>query len=605
MSYRSQHRLSKNGAACQVITYKEKKPQKQPTELSKTITIAERLLKQIQANAPVKDPNIEKMMDWLDNNHHPVVPEHTSHPNEKPVTDLGVVLCYHGNDAQRIAACNRALPRLLKANPQPAGFFIVEALEDHQISNLNKYKDNPQVTIINAKIKDKNKALFQKEALWTIGTRKAFENPSITKVVAIDADSAFDDNSWAYVISQALEYNDFIQPFIGMNYSEQKDGPAQVLVGEAYAYITKYKGKRNVAPGGSFACTKKLFQEIFNNQWPYRPLGAGDVATWAFILGNRTESAKKPSNIEDSIILDEGLCPNIHVHYANLLLNHYYHGPLVNRMYGTRNYLAKKYNNPETTFIDKQGLLSWSDTTDGQIFQESFTMLKAQTKNYLSVNRLFTIKDTKAMTKLIAGRYYGVIDGALNRLIITTVYRSGYDKSPLIIKNLYNDLKLHCKNLFTFVVFTDTDLQISGIEQYPLNLNYIDAPNMWRRMSIFQKEYRSTDNVLFIDPSTSIINDFTMLNCSSGHMYFARHDSGRWSSSMMYFKNVPRIWEQYKEESEAKTTLKPEYIYLDPATYLLANWHDKEVIFKNLIIHADYKFEKEREASPVNDFILK
>ena len=603
MSYRSQHRLSKTGAACQVITYKEKKPQKQPTEIHRTISIAEQLLNNIRETTPCSDVDVDSIIRKLDQHGHAIAPERTSHPSDKPVSDIALVTACHGKDKLRLAACKKALPRLLKANPQPAGFFIVEALEEHQESDLGFLKEYPQVTYIRVTIKDKNKYLFQKEALWTIATKKAFENPNITKVVAIDADCAYDDNSWAFVISRLLDKAEFVQPFAYMNYSQQKDSPLLAQIGEAYAYLTNYKGKRICAPGGSFSCTRHFFETAFKNRWPYRPIGSGDVATWVLIEGDRTESYKKPSNIEDSMLIADGQCPYIPINYARMILNHYYHGPISNRMYVTRNYLAKKYNNPETVAIDDNGLLAWTDTQDGQIFHESFAMLKTQTQKYTDVHRQFTLQDTKNMTKLIACRYYGVI-GAMSPLIITTVYRYGYDKSPDVITHLYNSLKTHCKQPFQFIVFTDTQLD-DKLEQYPLDLDYHDAPSIWRRMSIFSKEYNSFDNVLFIDPSTEIVNDFTMLACQPGHLYLARHETGRWDSAMMYFKDLPRIWEKYKKESQVKNALKPEYIYLDPATYLLANWHDKDVVFKNLIIHADYKFKNERMITGLNDFILK
>ena len=557
-------------------------------------------------NSIIDNSGINSIISWLHVNGHPVVPEHTSHPNSTPVLDLAAVMCCHGRDPLRVEACNKALARLLKADPQPAGFFIVEALEEGQSSNLDYLKTYPQVTRIEVKLKDKNKTLFQKEALWTIGTKKAFETLGVTKVVAIDADCCFDDNSWAYKISKTLNDYPFAQPYFGMNYSDQKDGnyygPAHILISEAYSLTKKCNGER-FAPGGAFSCTKKFFENTFNGHWPYRPVGAGDVATWAFLRGNKTESATKPSNVEDSMILDDGQCPFVPVGYVDLILNHFYHGPLSNRMYVTRNYLAKKYNNPETVILDEQGLLSWSDTTDGKIFQEAFTTLKKKTNEYLSVHRQFTLRDTKTMTKSIANKYYGLISST-NPLIITTVYRKGYDKSTDTIIKLHKALMKYCKNPFKFILFTDTEFDAS-FTQIPLNLNCVEAPSMWRRMSIFQKEYDANDNVLFIDPSTTIMGEFTMSSCPSKHLYLARHDTGRWDSALMYFKNLPNIFEQYKETIQNKTILRPEYIYLEPSVYLLANWHDKGIVFKNIIIHADYKFTGERESYPTIDFILK
>lgn len=604
MAYRSKHRLVNK----QVATIHFKQPAqttikeiKQPAPPSKISGI----LEQLQSWNKVKDINIRTTVEWLHDNKHPVVPEHTSHPSNTPVSDLAVVTVCHGTDPLRVAASKKAIPRLLRANPQPAGFFVVEALEEGQASSLDYLKSYPQVTIIQVKIADKNKGLFQKEALWTIGTKKAFENPKITKILAIDADCCFDDNSWAYKISEKLNKCPFVQPYLGMNYSNQKDagyGPSHILISEAYSLTNKCEGER-FSPGGSFSCTRKFFENTFEGRWPYRPVGAGDVATWAFLRGNKTESAKKPSNVEDSMILDDGQCPAVPIGYVDLILNHFYHGPLSNRMYVTRNYLAKKYNNPETVVLDEQGLLSWADTIDGKIFQEAFTMLKKKTNEYVSVNRRFTLYDTKAMTKIIANKYYGSINSS-NPLIITSVYRHGYDKSKETITNLYKALLKYCKNPFKFILFTDTNFD-APFTQIPLNLNCVEAPSMWRRMSIFQKEYDQNDNVLFIDPSTSIVNEFTMSACPDKHLYLARHDSGRWDSALMYFKNLPRIFEQYQELIKNKTILRPEYIYLEPSMYLLANWHDKGIVFKNAIIHADYKFTGERESYPTIDFILK
>ena len=556
----------------------------------------------VKINANIKEIDVASVANWLYEHNFTVAPERTTHPGE-PITDIAMVTAIHGKDPARIEASYKAISRMVKANPKPAKIIIVEALEEDQPSNLDFVKNNPLVEIVTVTFYDKNKDLFQKEPLWSIGTRRAFEIEGVEKVVVIDSDCAFDDNSWAYLISEKLNKYELIHPFIGMNYSGQKDvgyGASHTILSEAYSLHNRYEGDR-VTPGGSLACTKHFFQDILHNQWIGVVVGAGDVAFWMFMRGNKTESAKKPGAGEHDKFKDDGQCKNMPVHYANLILNHYYHGSIINRMYVTRTYLSRKFNGPDTIQLDKQNLYAWTDSLESKVFRDCYIALKEKTAAYLSVHRTFGLNYAKEMTRDIASKYYGTISDD-NPLIIATVYRDGYDESPEVINKLYNNLVKYCKNKFKFIVFTDTKLNLV-VDQYPINLNRIDSPSIWRRMCVFQNVFKPSDNVLFIDPSSEIKNEFTLLPCPSRRLLLAKRQTGEWDSAMMYFKNIPYIFSNYQTLLENKTTFSPEYVYFEPANYLVAMLYNK-ITIKNIRTHIDYMFKDEKEPYPASDIVL-
>ena len=604
MSYKSKSRLSQQKFTAEITFNQNDNIIGQPEIRQPRPRIsAEQYANRIQSFSSIQNGSIKDMADWLDKNGHPVIPEHTSHPNSSPVEDTAVVISLHGNEPLRTKACTKAIQRLLRADPQPARFIIIEALNEGNDSNFSFLKDYKNVTFVRKTIKDQNKNLFQKEALWTIGTRFVFKHPSISKCILVDADCSFDDNSWVYIISKDLNKYDFVQPYVGVNYSEQvgyKHGPSHLLLSNAYGISVK--SSETLAPGGAYACTKKFFEEILNNQWPYNALGSGDVAFWYFMRGRNTNASKLVSAILFSGS-PKGNYPQIPVGYSNLILNHYYHGPFSNRMYITRDYLAKKYNSDKNIKIDDDGLIAWANTTEGNIFKECTEELRKKTDAYLQVNRKYSVYDAKLMTSIVSNKHYGSFTDD-NPLIITTIYSKDYDASPKVITNMYKALCKNCTNPFEFIVFTDTQID-SLVKQYPITLDRRVSPDAWRRLYIFSKDYGPESSVLFIDPSTEIKGQFNISRCPNNHIYLAKKSTGMWSSSMMYFRNIPSLYKQYMGLISGQYEMNPTYLYLDPAYYIISNILYKNVMIKNLITHVDYRFKDEPTDTPVlYNFVL-
>ena len=558
----------------------------------------------VPAGSNIRNNELKKIADWLYKNKHPVIPETTSAHSDKPISNIAIIIANYGTEPIRVKACTQAIKRLLKADPKPAMFIFVEALEENVESPFSFLKDYDNVKIIKKTIKEKNKNLFQKEVLWTIGTNYAFEQDGIDKCVLIDADCAFHDNSYLHYINLELNKYQFIQPYVGVNYSDQRDlkyGTSHILLSQAYGLTIDCN--EYLAPGGSYACTKQFFYDILEGQWPYNALGSGDVALWFFIKGKTAKISRLPQGTNERTIYTDGQYPYFKVGYADLLLNHYYHGPMVNRMYTTRDYLSKKYNSNKSVIVDEEGLLAWNDSIEGKIFQECTNILKQKTNAYLSVGRRYTVYDTKIMAKQVSSRYFDSIKDN-TPFIITTVYRKDYDPSPQVIIKMYNQLKQTILDPFEFVVFTDSTIN-GEFKQYPINLSRITSPGSWRRLSVFQKIFNQDTSVLFIDPSVTIKDQCNIVQCPKNHLYLARTNSGRWDSSIMYFRGIPSdIFKDYQELSKQNSSVRPEYLYLEPATYLTACLYSKTTTIKNISVLVDYCYKNSTTNTDSINFIL-
>ena len=117
--------------------------------------------------------------------------EVTSAKEIPPVSCMALIVVSYGTDPVRLRACTKALERLDRADPKPGLKIFLEAgaTQFQYLSKRGWDYHTYQMT-------DNMTGLFQKEPLWTIGTKLAFSHDDVDEVVLIDADCAFHDNSW-------------------------------------------------------------------------------------------------------------------------------------------------------------------------------------------------------------------------------------------------------------------------------------------------------------------------------------------------------------------------------------------------------------------------
>lgn len=513
-----------------------------------------------------------------------VLPEITSAPSNIPVDNQALVVVSYGTDAIRFNASSKALERLSHANPRPAIMLFVEAVlvgTEPQFS----YLKNKGWEYLQLPLTSDSAGLFQKERLWSIGANKVFQDPKITQCVFIDSDTAFHDNSWTVIISKALKNWGFIQPYSAIVYSEQKDTFRNGTPIPSVAYCINTHQKFNYAtPGGAFACTKDFFTNILGGQWPHNPVGSGDARFWQYMFGHVPVTCV-PSDKEES---PYGPFHRYRIGYAQLLLNHYYHGPISNRMYVTRNYIAQRCSTGREVIVNEHGLLQWSKTIEGRLMKACMISLKKNTDAYLTIGKAFKTEDTKTMFKTLSHMVFGDIDKD-HPLYVVTYYREyGHitrDKIEALRKSLFSSIQ----HDFTFVVVTDSNEPFMNATTVKWDLPSAKVPYGWEWMMALNVDFGKNANILFVHPEISLKGKFKLSRCPENKVYLARNRKP-WSTRLIYSKGLQPVHQLFREQL-LRSTIPFEQIYPDPAAFLVSHLQQKGTYqMDDILIHVDYVF---------------
>ena len=518
--------------------------------------------------------------------------EVTSASNQPDVLDMALIVVSYGYDPLRFKAAQRALNRLDRANPKPGKKIFLEASKD----TLHfEYLKRAGWEYHSFQLSDQSEGIFQKEPLWTIGTKLAFQDKSINKVVLIDADCAFHDNSWPYLINKSLSQYEFVQPFAAILYSEQKDYN-ETVPSIAYCIHTNQVHWLAV-PGGAYACTRSFFFDILGGSWPTNAVGSGDDEFWKYLYGH----TPIVSNQEMKALAPVGKFYNFKVGYTVLLLNHYYHGPMSNRMYCTRQYISNRCIDGSETTYRKDGILEWSDTVNGRIMQKSMAELKRNTNAYLQVSRKFTTSDTKTMFKKICQNDLGKIDGAHPLLIVTTYRKYGvYTQDQ--IRKLKESIQHTFKCPYTFKVVTDTKYAYPEDEMIYCDIPSRLIPPGYEWIMATSVEVPSNTSILYLDPGVKLVGTCDMIPVSDKEVYLARN--GRtWSTKIIYFRSLLSLYAEFKDDMRHKE-YEPGRLYPDPASYFIHALTELTAYnLRDVLFHIDYEIDK-KDLCPTTNFAI-
>ena len=521
-----------------------------------------------------------------------VLEETTSYQNLPQIKCLTLVVVSYGTASSRLIACQRALDRLDHANPAPGRKIFLEAG-----STLYEYLRDRGWEYHHYDMNENMEGLFQKEPLWTIGTKLAFDDLNTDDVVLIDADCAFHDNSWAYMIHKSLLQYGFVQPYAAIFYSEQKDRGMNTGTIPTIAYCMQTHQEHPYAvPGGAYACTRYFFEHILNHTWPINPVGSGDVQFWQYLYGRAPVINRKVTR--DSEVI--GRFQSYQVGYTSLLLNHYYHGPMSNRMYTTRAYIADRCITGSETILNRDGLLEWADNKIGKVMKRSMKELKQNVDNYNQVGRSFTIMDTKSMFKRICREELGTM-GQDQKLLIVTSYKQYGVYSKEQIASLREAVKRTFQCPYTFKVATNDP------DWNPVEKIYCDIPSYYIPFGyewIMATSIADENNIsiLYLDPSVKLTGTCDIIPCTDDAAYLS-YTGKQWSTKIIYFKRLTVIYQTFLKDIK-NNEYDPSKLFPDPASYFISVLTSSTVWkLRDVLFYLDYESMTKEMARTTNIII--
>ena len=540
---------------------------------------------------PIRDSVI-----WLQNNNYTVIPEKTSHPGEQ-LEDIAVVVGYSGADQARYHANKQAMTRLLHANPRPKAFIFVEFVGPDEVSHYSNLENEGWDKVIVKQMTHKSDYIWQKEAMWSLGGKYAFNELGVNKCLFIDADIAYEDNSYAYHISNVLDTYEIIQGFEAIYYADQPDqtrfkyGQLGVNVSTAWAIKHNYKIS---SPGGCYACTAKFFKEQLGETWPISSRGSGDAIMWLCLKGIES-SAGFPRSFDFRLNDKNGVLHSSPVGYVPLLILHYNHGPLFNRMFCSRDYMMRKCCSYPGSDIkmNEDGVYEWTNTHSGHLMKETVPVLIALNNQAAKQRRALSVDEIKEAMIVPRQTVYGTISENSPLYIVTYANKTISDAT---IRYMKSALEHNCSEMFIFLVFSNREIE--GINTVIVDdLPALAGKDSWMRLAIFGYDFGEQTSVLFVDPSVEIKRKFVVTRCPGRHIYMAKPYmlskqlcARNWDSNLMFFRNIHGLYERYKADIAQDAFHHPEYQFLDPSDYINAYAHFNNYKVGNIYAHFDYKY---------------
>jgi hypothetical protein len=278
---------------------------------------------------------------------------------ENKTSNLGIVICFFGNDEKRIKATLRSI-NMLKTQSiwSKSKIVFVELIEDGSSFDFSK-----EANIIHHKIQSNslNKNLFQKECLWNIGAKKIID--TVNNFIFIDSDTYPQNNKTFAKANKILNFNPYIVYQLGDCLVTQKENGDITRVQWLWNSFSKLNAKNSYCfnPCGGFAISKKVFKQIdgFN---PFGFLYGGDIL-FLYEIDNRTHS------IWDYNIKNMNIFKNMprKINNQNIFIKneeypmiHCYHGNHENRPYHQWGLCFNNLNFQKNhIYLDDNQLLSW------------------------------------------------------------------------------------------------------------------------------------------------------------------------------------------------------------------------------------------------------
>lgn len=507
------------------------------------------------------------------------------------LTDIGLVQCVFGKDEPQLAAIRKAWSYLVKSNPRPAKWIVIEAQTDAPA--MAELCAEYGIEHHFYQLTEDNLGLFQKEALWNLGEQLLPK--TVTKVVFIDADVAFCHYAWLASCSQVLEGHDVISCQCYSYYANQTDTKINVSTAEKLVYnCVGYPH-----PGFTLG-----FRRSYLHQFKLLMCSSsgGDTTTWGRLSGDRDPKAlwyeRGSYNWEEATRAGHDGHPAPRIGVTGEICFHCDHGSLRDRRYRARRMLTRAVctYDREDFVLDERGIAKWADNDAGWLHRRTAAKLKEFSASEMTDRDLCNLH-TETVKEL-----YGEID-AQHPLIVATALRLGgpYGRQHLVM--LQTLLQRYLKTPHQFYYFSDTDLKLPNATFVPFELSAKEAPYFYCQLELFRNVYPENASVFTIDLDAIPIAEFELPRCKENTiaMGMEQHNwdwAGRslWNGGMTYFRgDFSYVYQAYANGVRGNG-LDPFFSFISSQEYLCGVLFKHQQPIEDLLKYVWFEFYDKHRA---------
>lgn len=406
--------------------------------------------------------------------------------------DVSLIECFWGNNIDRIAATTVALKQLMKFKHLYGFEWIFVEAQENESAAVFKWLQAYGIKYIFKKIQKKSQHIWLKMPLWNICANHAKNK----KLLFIDSDVYFLDDTWLKKASECLDNKDVISLSKLVKY----DGSNTTF--ETIGFQIAAKAQREDEYGHSgftLGMTKNAFKMLkgfdavnyLDDQW-----------LWMKITGKTNMTSKQfllPYEPDDSY---KNGYP-FEVGYVDSTCFHYNHGNENSDRYKVLNYASyfhfKPFDDIKYNKCKPEKLPEWKNSFAGIVMKKMFQKLDETGK---LAKEDFADAVRSSCKKISTS----------SPLIIATMYWPDYlHKKPDCILELKSKLDKYCKNKYTFICFSNYDIDnVDTIKYKQLDTKQasIDAA-----LSDPCIEYPQNASIAFIDVTENIDSEFELYRC--------------------------------------------------------------------------------------------
>ena len=273
-------------------------------------------------------------------------------PDGHEPIDTNVVIVHFGNDPVRVNATTTALS-WLAIQELPVEYIFVELVYNNDAGAFEYLKGRKNLKYIKLNGQDKNKVIWQKEAMMNIGAKACTKD----YVIFLDSDIYSRHSNWFTRIRDHLKLNDnsLLQVFKLCTDSVIQD---QIFVSMA-AKWNQYDTDFSHNPGLGIATRRSILikNKYFN---PFCIYGSGDTC----ILAEYCKQDAFLFSYDKFKMIKRGLEIECNLDYIDEDVIHENHGELVSlNYYRDRHEVSKKFSKEikDLVSFDSNGLLIWNN----------------------------------------------------------------------------------------------------------------------------------------------------------------------------------------------------------------------------------------------------
>lgn len=511
------------------------------------------------------------------------------------IVNTALIQPFWGIGLKKVAAAKQALQFMLRSNPKPEQWLLVEGQEESAEPQLQGFAETNQIPYLFVRLNTGSPLTSHFEELCNLGVRQL--PGTIRKFYFVDACTVFCRYNWLTSAVEALRDADLIS----CHSHSYVVGDRQSLRIAPVLQLTSPQETIPVGWGLTLGMTRTVYNQF--GQLPPAPYSADLKWVWGMASAKMSETylqqLDNPYNYSN--IASKGLFPQPKLGCAGELCACLYAANQETERKLTRltRYLTDKPQQEQV--LSPEGVVSFGVNYAGRELKQSLAQL--------AVDASWSADELRQQQQF---KEYGQILQPEQLTLVTCMrYGSAHGRNRLRQLMAWYDKYLQTPHQWFY--FADCDLEVENTTQIFFELTSDQSPWPWCKLEMFRNIYPADSSVLLIDPYVVPLKPFTLAKCrkNSINLLMQRHnntdDTSRlWADQLVYFRgDFSAVYETYRQGLQTGG-IPPSFAFINPLEYLNGTLFALNQEIHDVMRYVPYQYlcRRNRQQAPDNEATL-